>query len=488
MNQADYIVIGAGSAGCIVASNLAARNIGSVLLIEAGSSHYNPLFRMPAMVKYAMHYPSLIWRFYTQPQEKLAKKIYWPRGRGVGGCSRINAMCAVQPTETDIEDWQEYSDSRWNYDAMMRSISMLKMPLTPTQQIHAISQDFLSTLSQIGVDIELITSAKNPCAGPFFLHLNNNERVIVSDVYLENIPENLNMISHTIVQRLIFSGDRVLGVECQNKKTFTARKKVILCLGALQTPELLLRSKLPIGLPGIGKNLQDHLCVLLPVKTHHHNTLNLSYFQLLKAGFHYFFTHQGSGASIGAEVCAFVKSVSSKVHPDIQIYCIPAYLGKDARIEKTHGFTLNVCLLKPHSRGYLNLGSSNTVGDLNIYPNYLYDEKDLENLIEGICVAQKILLQEPLSQHLSLQEQMRIKNWGRDDIKKMIYENSQSNYHPVGTCRMGNDNMSVVDSSLKVHGIQNLYIADASVIPVIPAANPQMTVMGLAQLFSVIED
>ncbi len=512
----DYIIVGAGSAGCVLANRLSANPDIEVLLIEAGGKDWNPLIHMPAGLSKLINFKSLNWNYHTEPQSELhQRRLYWPRGRVLGGSSSINAMCFSRGHPSDYDDWAALGNSGWGWADVLSYFKSSQdqargedthhgtggpLRVEDLRFTNALSHAFVEAASQAGYPKNPdFNGATQEGAGFYQVTQRNGRRCSTASAYLSPIKArpNLTVLTHALTQKVTFKGDHASGVIVQQRgrvRTVNAKREVILAAGAINSPQLLMLSgigpadmlqahgiDLMADRPQVGQNLQDHLdiCVLTECSK------PITYDQLneLKVGFNYFFRRQGEGTSNIAEAGAFLISGRHAAdRPDIQMHFVPAWLDDHGRNRLPgYGYTVHACPLRPKSRGHLTLQSAEPTHPIAIQPNYLSDPHDLESMLDCIELARSILHQ-PAFRPYRLQELMPgddVKN--RAGLIDYIRRKAETIYHPVGTCRMGPDADAVVDPKLKVNGVSGLRVVDASIMPTLTGGNTNAPTVMIAE-------
>ena len=482
----DYIVIGAGSAGCALASRLTEGHETSVLLIEAGPPDRKREIHIPAAFSKLFKTP-LDWNFSTDPQEHLKKRrLYWPRGKMLGGSSSMNAMVYIRGRRADYDHWRDLGNEGWGFDDVLPLFKAMESRALSIQElkcVNPLSRAFVEACEEL--EIAGNSDFNGPAqsgAGFYQVTQKNGRRWSTADAYLRPALRRGNLTVWTGIQatRILIENGRATGIEYIQKglgQKVTAAREVILSAGAIGSPQLLLLSGLgpraqlealgvPVraDLPGVGENLQDHLAVILsyfctqPVSLANAETLP----NLLK------FLLRGSGplTSNIAEAGAFVKSRADLPECDLQFHFAPVhYVDHGFAKPGGHGFSLGPTLLTPKSRGRIMLRSSDPMEPPAIDPGYLSDPADLAPLAEGVKLARRMVEAKPFDAYRGQPV------FEQDDAESYVRARAESLYHPAGTCKMGQDPLSVVNARLQVHGVTGLRVADASVMPVIVGGN-----------------
>ena len=501
----DYIIIGAGSAGCVMANRLSKNPANRVLLLEAGGPDNSPFIHIPAGLANLANNKSVNWAYTTEPQPGLnQREMYWPRGKVLGGSSSINAMIYTRGQAQDYDDWAALGNSGWGFESVLPYFLKSQDQQRGQSELHAsggplsvqdlrytnpLSDVFLEAAKQLNYSMNDDFNARQQAGfGIYQVTQHNGRRCSSAVAFLKPALKrpNLTVITKALAERLLFDGNRVTGVEVsyRGRKQQYHGGEVILSGGAVNSPQLLMLSGIgpadhlqttgvPVrhDLPGVGQNLQDHLDICTVVSSTSHKTYDKT--SQLIAGLKYVFGRQGPATSNLAEGGGFVSSnLSDQTRPDIQFHFVPAMLDDHGRnILPGRGMTIHACPLRPHSRGEIRLKSIDPAQAPAMQPNYLEDSRDLELMLESARISKELFMQtafDSVRDSFIFPEQFVN---SRDEQVEFIRRKAETIYHPVGTCKMGNDAMAVVDSELKVHGIENLRVADASIMPNLVSGN-----------------
>ena len=508
----DYLIIGAGSAGCVIANRLSANASNQVTLLEAGGKDNNPWIHVPVGYFKTMHNPSLDWCYRTQPDTGInQRQIEWPRGKVLGGSSSLNGLLYVRGQPEDYDGWRQMGNQGWGWGDVLPLFKKSEKQENGADEFHNDKGELSVSNTRITREIcDMWVEAAQNAGYPynkdyngktqegvsyFQLTTKNGKRCSAAVAFLNPVKhrQNLRIITRAYTQKIIIEDNIAKGVVYKDKagklQTILARKEVIISAGAIGSPHLLMHSGIGAAdelrahnitvikdLAGVGKNLQDHLQARLVFKCNG-ATLNdevRSAFGKMKIGLQYMLSRTGPMTMAASLAVGFMRTQQHLLTPDIQFHVQP--WSADSPGEGVHpfsAFTMSVCQLRPESRGSIKLVSDNPDIYPEIHPNYLATENDRNTLVEGVKIARRIGRTQPLKDNI-FEEFRPDANLALDDnagTLEWIRNNTVSIYHPTGTCKMGNDKMAVVDDKLRVHGVQNLRVADCSIMPMIVSGN-----------------
>jgi len=516
----DYIVVGAGSAGAIVASRLSEDPNCEVLLVEYGGGDGSVFVRMPSALGIPMNSKKYNWGFETAPEPYLDnRRMNCPRGKVIGGTSSINGMVYVRGNAADFDQWEEQGASGWNYQNCLPYFKKFEnhqcrdTDYTGNEGPVAISDGnnmrnplyraFIDAGVEAGYgETQDYNGYRQEGFGQKFMNVDRGIRASTGYSYLKAAKKrsNLTILKHALVTRIVFEGKTATGIECKigaKIQIYNAKKEVILSAGAIGSPQLLQVSgigprktleaagiDLRHELPGVGENLQDHLEFNFQYRCKQPISLNseLGLFKKGLIGVRWLLFKTGLGRTNHFEACAFIRSRAGVKSPDIQYHFLPGAITYDGSVAvKGHGFQVHVGHNKPTSRGYVRARS----GDLSEHPeilfNYLETETDRQGFRDCVHLTREIMQQAAMDEFRGEVIQPTDKVQTDEQIDAFVRASVDSAYHPCGTCKIGVDEMAVVDSELRVQGIERLRVIDASVFPTIPNGNLNAPTMMLAE-------
>jgi len=514
----DFIIIGAGSAGCVLANRLSADPTNRVLLLEAGGRDRNPLFRLPMLMGKLFHSGIYNWHYHTEPEPYLnGRSLYWPRGKVLGGTSTINGMIYVRGNRHDYDRWSQLGLPGWSYDEVLPAFRRSEAHIQRNGEFHNSDGELtvcrarghnplMDVFCEAGVQAgyplnDDFNGASQEGFGRYDFTIRNGKRWSASWAFLRSVlgRKNLTVITGAETTRVIIEDGRATGVEYLkdgNLAKARASREIVLSAGVVNSPKALMLSGIgradelkalgidPVhDLPGVGKNLQDHVDCVMSWECREPITLfsDLRADKLIPSVVQGMLFGEGITTTFPYEAGAFIRSSEGLVAPDIQLHFMPA-LEKTANlhfpnpfrkeaIEANHGFTLRVGPVNPASRGEITLRSKNPADKPKIQANYLQADFDIRTMISGIRLTREIINQRAFDRYRGKELAPGPAAMSDDDLTKWLRATAMTTFHPVGTAKMGNDPTAVVDSKLKVHGIEGLRVADASIMPIIPSGN-----------------
>ena len=521
--QYHFIIVGAGSAGCVLANRLTADGKHKVLLIEAGGSDKSLFVKMPSALSYPMNSKRFNWDFESQSEPFLNnRKLHCPRGKGLGGSSSINGMVYVRGNAKDFDEWETHGAKGWSYEKCLPYFKRMENwegeasqfrgglgPVTVNRGNNMTLNPLYKAFIQAGIQAGYpenpdYNGAKQVGFGPMQMNVDKGIRASSAKAYLDpaRSRSNLTVIKHAHVKRVLFEGRAAVGVEYEKRgKTYKvdADNEIILSAGSIGSPQLLQLSgigaaphlkslgiEVIANLPGVGQNLQDHLEVYFQYKCLQPITLNGKLDILSKAmiGAQWLFFRTGLGTTNHFESCAFIRSDPGRKWPDIQYHFLPAAIRYDGKAPfKGHGYQVHVGPNKPKSRGSVLIKSRNSYDKPDILFNYLQHEDDVKDWRNVIKLTRNILQQDALTPFRG-EEIQPGKNVASDsEIDAWVRQNVESAYHPSCTCKIGadNDKLAVLDSLCRVRGVEGLRVVDSSVFPTITNGNLNAPTMMVAE-------
>ncbi|WP_076919763.1 choline dehydrogenase [Pseudoalteromonas sp. SK18] len=506
----DYIIVGAGSAGCVLANRLSEDSSNKVLLLETGGSDKSIFIKMPTALSIPMNTDKFAWQFHTQPEPHLDnREMHCPRGKVLGGSSSINGMVYVRGHAKDFDEWQQHGANGWDYQACLPYFKKAESfylgenahrggkGLLGVNNGNNMQNPLYTAFVEAGAEAGYATtndynSAQQEGFGPMHMTVKNGVRSSASREYLDPIKHrsNLTIVTGALAQRVILDGKKATGVEYKLNgavKTEKANKEVILSAGSIGSPHLLQLSgigdtqalekagvEVKHHLPGVGQNLQDHLEFYFQYKCKQPITLNgkLGLFSKGLIGAKWLLTRKGLGSTNHFESCAFIRSKPGVEWPDIQYHFLPAAMRYDGRSAFAgHGFQVHVGHNKPKSRGSVTIASADPTQPPKIVFNYLEHQDDIEGFRACVRLTREIIEQPAFNQFRGEEIQPGQQVQTDEQIDAFVRQAVESAYHPSCSCKMGEDDMAVVNSNTQVHGIQSLRVVDSSIFPTIPNGN-----------------
>ncbi len=517
----DYVIVGAGSSGCVLANRLSADGRTTVAVLEAGPRDKSFWIHLPIGYGRTMWDPKVNWKFQTEPEPNMAgRQIYWPRGRVLGGSSSINGLIVIRGQHEDYDSWAAQGNPGWAWRDLAPYFNKIEsnselgddqmhgtsgpLPVTSIGRRNELIEAVIGAAQANGVPrTNDFNGRSQEGAGYFQLTTKNGWRMSAAEAYLRPAEkrDNVTVLTDTQAARVMFEGRRAVGVVCRTgdqTRNIKARRGVILSAGAIQSPHLLMLSGIGpakhlqdndipvlIDRPQVGQNLQDHLQFRLIYKANRPITTNdalRSLWGRFKLGLEWLLFRSGALAIGINQGGIFARLMPGSKTPDIQFHV--ATLSADMAGGKVHdfsGFTLSVCQLRPESRGYIALASSDPMARPLIHANYLATETDRAYAVKSIEFARKLAATAPLSGLVAAEVVPGPEVMTEGQVLDFARRSGATIFHPSGTCRMGTDDDAVVDPRLRVRGVSGLWVVDCSIMPTLVSGNTNVPAMMIAE-------
>jgi len=525
----DYVIVGAGSAGCVLANRLSADGKNSVLLLEAGPRDTNLWIHVPLGYGRLFKEKTVNWMYQTEPEPGLdGRSVFQPRGKVLGGSSSINGLLYIRGQHEDYDRWRQHGNNGWGFDDVLPYFKKAEdqrrgaddfhgvggpLPVCDLGHPDPVSAAFITAAAESGLPVNPdFNGASQEGAGFFQTTTRHGRRASAAVAYLRSARgrSNLRVETSALAQRIVFNGRRADAVEYRQAgalKTARARKEVLVSGGAFNSPQLLQLSGIGpaellrkhgidvvLDAPGFGHDLQDHLQVRVVMRCSQPITLNdivNSPVRKILTGLRYAAFRTGPLTIAAGTSGAFFKTNPRLATPDIQVHFLP--FSTDKMGEKLHsfsGFSASVCQLRPESRGSLRIRSADPAAPPEIRVNYLSTETDRTANVEGLKILRKILQAPALSPYVAEEVDPGAKVVSDEALLSYCRARGSTIYHPTSTCRMGNDALAVVDQRLRLRGIDGLRVVDASVMPDLVSGNTNAAVIMIAEKASdmILED
>jgi choline dehydrogenase len=499
------VIVGAGSAGCVLAARLTEAASTRVLLLEAGPRDRSLWIHLPIGYGKTMFHPRYNWRFETDPEPTMnGRRIYWPRGRGLGGSSSINGLIVVHGQPQDYDAWAAQGNSGWAWKDVEPYFRKSLMSVSPIGEPHELMEAIIRAANELGIPRTADFNGVNQeGVGYYQLFTKNGWRSSSATAYLRPAERraNLQVETDAHVLRIMFDGKKAIGVRYRRRgREFDARahREVILSAGSLQSPQLLqlsgigpaslLRSRdVPVvrDLPGVGENLQDHLQLRLMYKCTKPITTNddlASLWGKARIAAKWLFKRTGPLAIGINQGGLFTRMLAESKRPDVQFHF--ATLSAELAGAEPHpwpGFTMSVCQLRPQSRGTVRIRSSDPFEPPSMQPNYLSTDLDRRCALAGIRLARRLASTESLKPYVAAEYRPGPQTQSDEELLEFARNYGATIFHPSGTCKMGTDAMAVVDSRLRVRGVENLRVVDCSIMPTLVSGNTHAPVVMIAE-------
>ena len=515
----DFVIIGAGSAGCVLAHRLSEDPSCRVLLLEAGPRDWHPFIHLPAGLAKLVGQKGVNWNYDTAPEPHLdGRRLWWPRGKVLGGSSSINAMCYIRGVPGDYDDWAEAGAEGWDWASVLPYFKRSERNSRGADALHGgdgplhvsdlrytnpLSSAFLQAGEQAGFALTAdFNGPQQEGFGFYQVTQKDGARCSSAVAYLNPARDrqNLDIVTGALVRRILLENGRAVGVayaRSGHEVTVRCEREVLVSGGAINSPQLLMLSGIGPAdhlrehgitvrhdLPAVGRNLQDHLDIC----TLQQSTQRVTYDRTseLKTAFDYFLRgHRGPGTSNIAEGGAFVRSaLAPDERADIQLHFVPAMLDDHGRNRLAgDGYTLHACFLRPRSRGEVTLASADPRADARIQANYLSDPDgfDMKMMVECAKLSRELFAQKAFDAYRGAPIHPARTNLSDAELMDFIRAKAETVYHPIGTCRMGSDDGAVVDTQLRVQGLEGLRVVDASVMPRLIGGNTNAPTIMIAE-------
>ncbi|MEM8750995.1 MAG: choline dehydrogenase [Pseudomonadota bacterium] len=526
----DFVVVGAGSAGCALASRLSESGAYSVALVEAGGRDTSPWIHIPVGYFKTMGNPKTDWRYQTEPDPGLnGRSINWPRGRVLGGSSSINGLLYVRGQAEDYDHWRQLGNTGWGWDDVLPCFKRSEnweggeddyrggngpLSVTSTRLSRKAIDTYIEAAQNAGYPYnDDYNGETQEGMGYFQLTASAGRRCSSAQAYLKPARGRKNLVVMTgmATKNVIVEDGRAIGIVAEGgdgDKTITARREVILSAGAIGSPQILMLSGIGPGeqlsrfgipvkseLPGVGRNLQDHLQArpVFKCKSATINTETNSWWKQVLIGLEYALRRTGPMTMAASLGTGYLKTRDELATPDIQFHLQPFSTDKvGTQTHQFNAFTASVLQMRPESAGHLELRSADPEDHPLIHPNYLSTQLDCQTIVDGIKIARSIAVVEPARSEI-VEEYAPGANVASDDDEAILQwarNTATTIYHPTGTCKMGNDNMAVVDPRLRVRGVEGLRVADASIMPTIVSGNTNAPAIMIGERVSdfILED
>lgn len=516
----DYVIVGAGTAGCLLANRLSANPNHRVLLLEAGGPDHYHWIHIPVGYLYCIGNPRTDWCYKTDPDPGLnGRSLGYPRGKVLGGCSSINGMIYMRGQKQDYDGWRDMGNPGWGWDDVLPLFKAMEDHHKGADLWHGaggewrvdkqrlsweILDAFQAAAKEAGIEpIEDFNRGDNEGSAYFEVNQRGGVRWNAAKAFLRSVKKrpNLKIVTRARVTRLVFSGNKVTGlefVEGQNLQGVKSRREVVLSAGSIGSvqilqasgvgpSELLQKYQIPVvhHLPGVGENLQDHLQIRTVYRVSDVKTLNVQANSLigkLCMGIEYALTRSGPLSMAPSQLGVFTRSDPGQTRANVEYHVQPLSLERFGEpLHDFPAFTASVCNLRPTSRGRVQIVSPDTAQPPSILCNYLSTEEDRQVAVDSIRLTRRIVGQRSLVPYQPQELKPGAHLTSDDELVQAAGDIATTIFHPVGTCKMGQDHMAVVDTDLRVHGIRGLRIADASIMPTITSGNTNSPTLVIAQ-------
>jgi choline dehydrogenase len=517
--EADYIVVGAGSAGCVMAARLSEDPATKVVLLEAGGADRNPWIHIPLGYGKTITDPRVNWCYETEPDLN-GRRFFWPRGKVLGGSSSINGLVYIRGQAQDFDHWRQLGNAGWSFDDVLPYFKRAEdkissggddlhgrggpLAVSDVHDYDPISKAFIKSALDLGFPRnDDFNGRVQEGVGYYHLTTRNGRRCSTAVGYLRPAMKrpNLQVITHALSERIVLEGKRAVGVTFRQggeSRSVRARREVIVCGGAINSPQLLLLSGIgpaahlaehgiavQHALPGVGQSMQDHYQARIVLKCTQPITVNdimMSKYRMAKTGLDYLLRRKGPLTIAAAQAGLFAKTRRELETPDVQFATVIFSADRPAEgLHKFSGFSLVVYQLRPESRGELKLKSADPAMPPAMHPNYLATETDRRTIVDGLKLSRR-LLGTPDMRHFIAGEYIPGEHIQTDEeLLDYAKQYGGTVFHPTSTCRMGPDTMAVVDTELCVHGMEGLRVVDASIMPAVVSGNTNAATIMIAE-------